>query len=112
MLYGAFFLSPFVSGAGIDLIAGVLMLVAHWPERRFQRHYVILAAAVICASLVYATSLICILMLELASLDVFLSLADFARPFALVVVGAYFLVGGIFDHLLLVRTFKTVPEER
>lgn len=77
------------------------MLVVFWPDRRFRIHYLVMMPFFVAASFlplwgVWSTGW----SPEPGSGEVF--------PLFL---GLYWVVGGIFDHLLLVRTMKSVPEE-
>lgn len=95
----AIVVAVFLGGPVTALLLGVAMLIAYWPERRFRMHHVLMAVLVIVVSLVFMVAW----PLGFASKDAL----DYLAPTAL---GLFFFVGGIFDHLLLVRTMKPVPE--
>jgi hypothetical protein len=83
------------------LAFGTAMFVSCWPDRRFRLHYLIMTALFVGASFlpllgVWSTNL----MQEPSTGNVFT-----------LFFGLYYVVGGIFDHLLLVRTMKSIPEE-
>lgn len=80
-------------------IAG-LMLVYYWPRRDFAMHYMIMALLIAAASLLPLISM----------LTGDGSLKPAVASFAM--VGLVFIVGGILDHLLLVRTMRPVSEAR
>lgn len=80
---------------------GVCMFVDSWPDRRFRIHPLIMMPVFIAASFlpllgVWSTSS----GQEPSSIEVFL-----------LFMGLYFVVSGVLDHLLLVRTMKQLPEE-
>lgn len=80
---------------------GALEAVDRWPERRFRPHHIVLNASMAVAGLV------------LWVVEVVWGYSSFALQGGL--LGSYFVllmvVGGFMDHLLLVRTMKTLPEE-
>lgn len=100
LLFGVFMGGGFLT----TLVVGGVMLFAYWPERHLQAHYPIIALVIIGISLAPLIAF----SLGLISMDTTGSLGLLSSFTA---VGLYFFVGGICDHLLLVRTFKSVPEE-
>lgn len=82
------------------LVVAALVLAYFWPRRRFAAHYIALGLSIGLASI--AASL---MGLQLSQ--------DWPITGALYLfmLGALFLVGGLFDHMLLVRTFKPLPKD-
>ena len=99
-------------GGSLPLLAmGIAMVVAYWPERRFQGHYVFIGAVAIGVVLAHSVSAF---VYPSASSWIWPTgdeLSGVPAIFAMILVTAYLIVGGILDHLLLVRTMKTAPEE-
>ena len=78
------------------LMVGVGAVVDWWPERRFRWYYLVFG----------------VLLLLTGLLLMFGLLPDRATPgLFLGFLVLYLIVGGLLDHLLLVRTLKSVPEE-
>jgi peptidoglycan/LPS O-acetylase OafA/YrhL len=83
------------------LAFGVGILVGLWPERRFRVQYMVLAVLFVGASFLP--------LLGFWSTD---PMQDPTSSDVLALCfGLYLLAGGVFDHLLLVRTMKSLPEE-
>lgn len=80
----------------IWLVWGVALVAIYWRERCFRPHYIVIG---ILASIFSFLPLLGILRTgfnyEVGGLILFL--------------GIFYVVGGIFDHLLLVRTMKSLP---
>lgn len=111
VLYAAMALALFFGGSLPLLAMGVAMVVAYWPERRFQGHYVVIGAADIGVFLAHTMS---VLPYPSASAWIWPSgamLSGVPSMSILISVAAYLIVGGLLDHLLLVRTMRTAPEE-
>ncbi len=111
VLYVTMVLAILLGGSLPMLVMGVAMLAAYWPDRRFQRHYVVLSVLAICIALAH-----------IASTFVWFATGDWIwitgeamsglpRMFAMTLIATYLIVGGILDHLLLVRTMKAAPGE-
>lgn len=82
----------------IWLVWGLSVMAVHWRERRFRTHYVVIGVLIICVSFLPLLGITSVsLSYEAGGLMAFL--------------GILFVVGGTFDHLLLVRTMKYLPEE-
>ena len=86
----------------IPLLFGAALLAAYWPERQFRVHYLLMAVPIISLAFTPLLVLNTIPANQIRALDSIL---------AWNVVGLYCVIGGIFDHLLLVRTFKSTPGE-
>ena len=86
-----------VSLFGLALAA----LILSWSVGGFRKHYVIIAALVVVVSLTPLLG-ISYQALEPSESAEFMLWAGF---------GLIYVVGGVLDHLLLVRTMKRVPEE-
>lgn len=110
VLYGAIVLAVLNSAPVFIMLLGVAMLFAHWPERRFQAHYVGLGALLVGYGLVFLVGLALALTLFPGLLDVVFGLHYFGRLITLGALGLYFVVGGLLDHLLLVRTMGAAPD--
>lgn len=93
-----------LGGPGGALLLGAAMLVAYWPERRLQSHYLVIAVLIIGTTLTVAA----LTALGVISASTMGYTAWFMVPAAFAL---FFLVGGVCDHLLLVRTFRVIPEE-
>ena len=111
LLHATMVLAILVGGSLPMLVMGIAMLAAYWPDRRFQKHYVVVGTLAVCVALAH-----------IASTFVWFATGDWIwitggpmsglpRMFAATVVACYLILGGVLDHLLLVRTMKTVPEE-
>lgn len=81
----------------IWLFWGLALTVIYWRERRFRMHYIAIGLLVSALS--------------------FMPLLDISRTEPIhdaggliLFLGILFVVGGFLDHLLLVRTMKTLPE--
>ena len=81
------------------LALGVVMIAHAWPKRRFRAHYIVMSALLVAASF-----------LPLLGIPLGDTLQGYSA-FIVAFSGLQFVVGGIFDHLLLVRTMKSLPEE-
>lgn len=75
----------------VGLTAAVLLLAYYWPKQHFARHWIVIAAGV-----------------ALVSLLVPLGLSSVAMQGA---CGGLVVLGGLADHLLLVRTLPPLPED-
>ncbi len=82
----------------IWLVWGLSVMAVHWRERRFRMHYVVIGA------LVVGVSFLPLLGITSVSLP-------YEAGGLLVFLGIFYVMGGTFDHLLLVRTMKHLPEE-
>ena len=111
VLYAAIVLAVLNSAPLFISLLGVAMLFAYWPERRFQAHYVGLGALLAGYGLVYLVGLAVALTLVPGLRDVFFGLHYFGRLITLGALGLYFVVGGVLDHLLLVRTMGAALRE-
>lgn len=80
------------------LTMAALTFAYYWPRRSFATHYLAIAG------IIAVISLFPVLGVD-ATNPVF-------QPsiFSLIILGLFFAVGGLFDHLLLARTLKPVPE--
>lgn len=83
------------------VVAGALLFY-FWPRRRFAMHYVVLGAAILVVSLAASIGG---LGWTVAGSRTGLGALYF------MFMGLVLLAGGLFDHVLLVRTFKPVPAE-
>ncbi|CAN5911525.1 hypothetical protein BH23ACT11_BH23ACT11_17120 [soil metagenome] len=78
---------------------GVMEMIDRWPERRLRPHYLVVGALVALSGLAM----------------LFLVLSGMQYPDLLVLhlmtafIGLILVIGGILDHLLLVRTMKSLP---
>ncbi|MGF1473544.1 MAG: hypothetical protein ACFB50_17625 [Rubrobacteraceae bacterium] len=82
----------------IWVVWGLSAAAIYWPERRFRMHYVAIGVLVVGASFLPLFGITSVsLAYETGGLLAFL--------------GVFYLVGGILDHLLLVRTMKHLPED-
>lgn len=111
VLYAAMVLALLLGGSLPLLAMGVAMVAAYWPERRFQGHYALIGAVAIGVFLAHSASVVAH---PSASAWFWPSggmLSGVPAAFVMVVVTAYMILGGVLDHLLLVRTMKTAPEE-
>lgn len=111
VLIGVVVLCVFLSSSLGLLLFGMTVLIAYWPERRFQRHYVAMGALIVGYALFGMAGLYLSLTLLPGLLDVMLALGYFGRLITLSIVGLYYIVGGFLDHLLLVSTMKLLPKE-
>ena len=82
----------------IWLVWGISLTAVYWRERRFRIHYVAIGVLV---SVLSFTPLLSISRTELS----------YDAGGLMLFFGILLVVGGFFDHLLLVRTMKTLPEE-
>ncbi|MDP9457863.1 MAG: hypothetical protein M3Q60_19305 [Actinomycetota bacterium] len=110
-LYAAIVLAVVLGSSFGLLVLGVAMMVAHRPERRFQTHYLAMAALLVGYGLFHMVGLVVSVTLSPDLLDAMLVLHKWGRLITLPVLGLYFLVGGVLDHLLLTGTMKALPEE-
>lgn len=92
------YVRPSVSVAGLALAA--LMFGYYWPRRRFAAHYLVMSGVIALVSLLPFTGL-------------FPNSRDFEVQNNLlqILLGSIYLFGGIFDHLVLVRTMRPVSGE-
>ena len=81
------------------LTLAVMLFSYFWPKRQFAMHYLAIA--------LFAAVLSLLPLLRLEWLDT--TFGPAVTFFFL--TGMVFLIGGLFDHLLLVRTFKPLPKE-
>ena len=111
VLYVTMVLALILGGTLPLLAMGVAMMVAYWPERRFQGHYVVIGAVAVGVFLAYAASIAVYLATNGGSWPT--GGTGFVLPSVspVIFVAAYLIVGGVLDYLLLVRTMKTAPEE-
>ena len=86
----------------IPLVFGAALLAAYWPERRFRAQYLILAV------LFMGLAFIPLLVIDTIPANKAWALDS---VLAWNVLGLYCVIGGVFDHLLLIRTFKSTPGE-
>ncbi|MGB3635453.1 MAG: hypothetical protein WA982_15530 [Rubrobacteraceae bacterium] len=83
----------------IWLAWGVALTVVYWRERRFRAHYVVIGILVCGVSF-----------LPLLGISQTGSTA-YETGGLMAFLGILYVVGGILDHFLLVRTMKSLPEE-
>lgn len=102
---GAFFVLWL--GASVELVSlplillglGAMEMIDRWPERRLRPHYFVAGALAALAGLVV----------------LFLVLSGIRYPDVLLLhlmsafIGLVLVIGGVLDHLLLVRTMKSLP---
>jgi hypothetical protein len=72
---------------------------------------VVLGALLVAYGLVFLAGLAVALTLAPALMDVFLGMHFLGRLITFGALGIYFVVGGVLDHILLVRTMRTTPGE-
>lgn len=111
VLYAAIIVTALNSTSFFILLMGLAMLFVYWRERSFQMHYVVMAALAISYGFLHGVGLPLSLTIFPSLFDTIWWLYEKGRLIALTFIGLYFVVGGVLDHLLLVRTMKSVPEE-
>lgn len=109
-LYWMMFVAVALGGSLALLLLGAAMLAAYWPERRFRAHYVVMAALIVGIGLAHMVCVV-VYLTNGAWLWPVGEFAGLARNYAWTALGLYFLVGGVLDHQLLVRSMKDLPEE-
>ncbi|MGB3683976.1 MAG: hypothetical protein WA990_15980, partial [Rubrobacteraceae bacterium] len=82
----------------IWLVVGLSVTAVHWRERQFRMHYVVVGVLFVGAGF-------------LPLLGVTNVSLTYEAGGVMLFLGALFVVCGIFDHLLLARTMKHLPEE-
>ena len=111
VLYVTMVLAILLGGYLPMLVMGIAMLAAYWPDRRFQKHYVMLGMLAVFVAIAHVASTFA----WFATGDwVWITgeaMSGLPRMFVMTVIALYLIVGGVLDHLLLVRTMKTAPEE-
>lgn len=109
VMYLVMILALVLSSSLSLLVLGVAMMVAYWADRRFQRHYVVIGALATGAALAHLAYATVRLVTEgWISIE---NVSYLPQIFIVVTIASYLLAGGVLDHLLLIRTMKTVPEE-
>ena len=111
ILYVTMVLALIVGGALPLLAMGLAMMVAYWPERRFQGHYVVIGAVAVGAVLAQAASIAVYLVANDGGWPAGGAIYVVGSASPVVFIAAYLIIGGVLDHLLLVRTMKSAPEE-
>ena len=111
ILYATMVLALLLGGSLPLLVMGITMLVAYWPDRRWQRHYIALGASAVGVYLVHTASVIVWFATDAWIWPTGETISGVPRTFAMTVVACYLVGGGVLDHLLLVRTMKGAPEE-
>ena len=101
-----------VLGSSLSLLVlGAAMMVAYWADRRFQSHYVIIGVLATGAALAHiAYAAVSLAMGEWSWISIE-NVFYLPQVFIVVTIASYLLVGGVLDHVLLVRTMKAAPEE-
>jgi hypothetical protein len=79
-----------------QLVLGALLFAIWWPDRRYRAHYLMLAALVSGAALLP--------LLDVPSLSAGYDYPGRDADIGNLTLGLYFVIGGILDHLLLVRS--------
>jgi len=100
LMIGALLLDTWLNPPVIlfGLTTAALTFAYYWPRRSFAAHYLAIAGVI---------ALISLFPLVGGSID-----NPVFRPSILsfVIMGLLFVVGGLFDHILLARTLKPIPE--